>query len=107
MIQGSGCKGGSGLAISAAAVLACSTLVLSSVSGIVKNCGAWGSIAPPITVDIMVVLLVHAKISLKPRNNKLNPATATDRRRRMAWVRLHKQGRRHYGSSSFVHHDRA
>jgi len=23
----------------------------------VKNCGAWGSMAPPITVDIMVVLL--------------------------------------------------
>jgi hypothetical protein len=28
---------------------------LSSVSGMVKNCGAWGSIAPPTTVDIMTV----------------------------------------------------
>jgi hypothetical protein len=29
---------------------------LSSVSGIVKNWGACGSIAPPMTVDFMVVL---------------------------------------------------
>jgi hypothetical protein len=49
------------------------------VSGIVKNWGAWGSMAPPTTVDIMVVLLgsapfaVHghtAKISRDRRNNK-------------------------------------
>src|SRR5262249_58203651 len=31
--------------------------VLSSVSGMVKNWGACGSMAPPITVDIMIVLL--------------------------------------------------
>jgi hypothetical protein len=30
---------------------------LGSVSGWVKNCGACGSMAPPITVDIMIVLL--------------------------------------------------
>src|SRR5262249_25083272 len=40
--------------ISAATLRTFSTLALSSVSGIVKNWGAWGSIAPPITVDCMV-----------------------------------------------------
>jgi hypothetical protein len=36
---------------------------LSSVSGMVKNCGAWGSMAPPITVDIMVDLLRRKAIA--------------------------------------------
>jgi hypothetical protein len=49
----------------------------------VKNCGAWGSIAPPITVDIMVVLPVLAKISPKGRDNK-----PTQRPQRI--VRLHR-----------------
>jgi hypothetical protein len=30
----------------------------SSVCGMVKNCGAWGSIAPPMTVDRMAYLLL-------------------------------------------------
>src|ERR1700731_444931 len=54
MIQRSGSSARSRSPISAATVRTRSTLVLSSVSGIVKNCGAWGSIAPPITLDIMV-----------------------------------------------------
>ena len=43
------------LPMSAATSRTCATTALSSVSGMVKNCGAWGSMAPPITVDIMVV----------------------------------------------------
>ena len=39
------------LPISCATSLTRATVALSSVSGIVKNCGAWGSIAPPITLD--------------------------------------------------------
>jgi hypothetical protein len=35
---------------------------LSSVSGMVKNWGAWGSMAPPMTVDIMVVLLRRSRL---------------------------------------------
>ena len=37
--------------ISAAVAFTRPTVSRSSVSGIVKNCGAWGSIAPPITVE--------------------------------------------------------
>jgi len=36
---------------------------LSSVSGMVKNWGACGSIAPPITVDIMIALLCRNHIA--------------------------------------------
>ena len=57
MIQRSGLSARSFLPMSAATSRTCSTFFLSSVSGMVKNCGACGSIAPPITVDIMVVLL--------------------------------------------------
>src|SRR5262245_64717100 len=53
MIQRSGLSARSLLPISAATARTCSTFVLSSVSGMVKNWGAWGSMAPPITVDIM------------------------------------------------------
>jgi hypothetical protein len=35
----------------------------------VKNCGAWGSIAPPMTVDIMACLL-GKKVSRAENNNK-------------------------------------
>jgi len=45
----------------------------------VKNWGAGGSIAPPITVDIMVVLPVGAKISPKRGNNKLTAAVPHQR----------------------------
>src|SRR6266700_2864354 len=55
MIQRSGLSARSFSPMSAATARTCSTLVLSSVSGMVKNWGAWGSIAPPITVDIMAV----------------------------------------------------
>src|ERR1700722_8956172 len=55
MIQRSGSSARSRAPISAATARTRSTLVLSSVSGSVKNCGAWGSIAPPTTVDIMIV----------------------------------------------------
>jgi hypothetical protein len=53
----------------AAIARTCSTLALSSVSGIVKNWGAWGSMAPPMTVDFMVHLLA-ATVAPKPRPNK-------------------------------------
>src|SRR5271168_2676871 len=43
--------------ISCATSLTFATVVGSSVSGIVKNCGAWGSIAPPITLDSIAPLL--------------------------------------------------
>ena len=43
------------------------TTFLSSVSGMVKNCGACGSIAPPITVDIMAFLLVRRAIGADAR----------------------------------------
>src|SRR3989442_15852487 len=79
MIQRSGSSARSFLPMSAATARTCSTLVLSSVSGIVKNWGAWGSIAPPITVDIMVVLPVGAKISPKWANNKLTVAVPHQR----------------------------
>ena len=42
--------------ISCATSLTFATVVGSSVSGIVKNCGAWGSIAPPITFDSIAPL---------------------------------------------------
>ena len=45
--------------MSAATSRTCATRSLSSVSGMVKNCGAWGSIAPPMTVDRMAHLLSH------------------------------------------------
>src|SRR6516165_3187292 len=78
MIQRSGRSARSLLPTSAATARTCSTFFLSSVSGIVKNCGAWGSMAPPITVDIMVVLLGPSarrpislsKISPPHRGNK-------------------------------------
>src|SRR5579864_4384147 len=57
MIHRSGSSARSRLPTSAATSRTWATSALSSVSGMVKNCGAWGSMAPPITVDIMVVLL--------------------------------------------------
>src|SRR5947207_1769445 len=56
MIQRSGLSARSRLPISAATSLTCSMFFLSSVSGMVKNCGAWGSMAPPMTVDLMAGL---------------------------------------------------
>src|SRR6516165_12469869 len=61
MIQRSGSSARSFLPISAATSRTCSTTFLSSVSGMVKNWGAWGSMAPPITVDIMVFLLDRSR----------------------------------------------
>src|SRR6202044_1903178 len=57
MIQRSGSSARSLLPTSAATSRTWATSALSSVSGMVKNCGAWGSMAPPITADIMVGLL--------------------------------------------------
>src|SRR5712691_8586941 len=57
MIQRSGSSALSLLPRSAATSRTCATSFLSSVSGMVKNWGACGSIAPPITVDIMAFLL--------------------------------------------------
>src|SRR3979411_442763 len=53
MIHRSGLSARSFLPMSAATSRTCSTFFLSSVSGMVKNWGAWGSMAPPITVDII------------------------------------------------------
>jgi len=41
----------------------CATTALSSVSGIVKNCSACGSMAPPITVDMVALLLCRKNIA--------------------------------------------
>src|SRR5215472_18119632 len=57
MIQRSGLSSRSLRPMSAATSQTFATTALSSVSGMVKNCGAWGSMAPPITVDIMAFLL--------------------------------------------------
>ena len=43
--------------ISRATARTFSTFALSSVSGMVKNCGAWGNIAPPMTVETIALLL--------------------------------------------------
>src|SRR5947209_13156613 len=56
MIQRSGSSTRRRLPISAATSRTCATSALSSVSGIVKNWGACGSMAPPITVDSMALL---------------------------------------------------
>src|SRR5215211_1609463 len=53
MIQRSGLSARNFSPISAATSRTCWTTFLSSVSGMVKNCGACGSIAPPTTVDII------------------------------------------------------
>src|ERR1700749_2681802 len=62
-----------------------STFALSSVSGMVKNCGAWGSIAPPITVEIIVSLLASARgrfSRIAPRGaTASHPGDFVDRRR--------------------------
>src|SRR3954447_24482721 len=69
MIQRSGSSARSFAPISAATARTCSTLALSSVSGIVKNWGAWGSMAPPTTVDLIDDLLA-ANVTPNPRWNK-------------------------------------
>src|SRR5262245_54954 len=74
MIQRSGLSARSRRPTSAATARTCSTLALSSVSGMVKNCGAWGSIAPPMTVDIMAPLLV-----CRERYRSNGPPTSTRR----------------------------
>src|SRR5215210_188380 len=53
MIQRSGLSARNFSPISAATSRTCWTTFLSSVSGMVKNCGACGSIAPPTIVDII------------------------------------------------------
>src|ERR1700722_16850048 len=63
MIHRSGLSARSLSPTSAATSRTWATNALSSVSGIVKNCGAWGSMAPPITVDIMVDLLCRETIA--------------------------------------------
>jgi hypothetical protein len=55
--------------ISAATSRTCATSVLSSVSGMVKNCGACGSMAPPTTVDI-ITSSFDTKILVAESNNK-------------------------------------
>src|SRR5438874_1093613 len=55
MIQRSGSSARKRLPMSAATSRTWATSFLSSVSGIVKNWGACGSMAPPITVDSMAV----------------------------------------------------
>jgi hypothetical protein len=62
IIQRSGLSARSRRPISAATSRTCVTTALSSVSGMVKNCGACGSMAPPITVDIMAFLLCRKNI---------------------------------------------
>src|SRR5580704_17587671 len=57
MIQRSGFIALSLSPISRATARTRSTFALSSVSGMVKNCGAWGNIAPPMTVETMALLL--------------------------------------------------
>src|SRR5271156_4092084 len=57
MIQRSGFIALSLSPISRATARTFSAFALSSVSGMVKNCGAWGSIAPPMTVETMALLL--------------------------------------------------
>ena len=66
MIQRSGLSARSLFPTSAATCRTCSTVALSSVSGIVKNWGAWGSMAPPITVDVMITLLSDRTLSPLP-----------------------------------------
>src|SRR5262249_45103795 len=67
MIQRSGLSARSRSPISAATARTCSTFALSSVSGMVKNCGACGSMAPPTTVEIINPLLGSLKsIALGP-----------------------------------------
>src|SRR6516162_11795719 len=63
MIQRLGLSARNRRPISAATSRTCATTVLSSVSGMVKNCGACGSMAPPITVDIMASLLCRKNIA--------------------------------------------
>jgi hypothetical protein len=63
MIQRSGSSARSRLPMSAATSRTWATSALSSVSGMVKNCGACGSMAPPMTVDIMVGLLFRKNIA--------------------------------------------
>src|SRR5579863_9324583 len=63
MIHRSGSSASSLLPTSAATARTCATSALSSVSGMVKNCGACGSMAPPITVDIMANLLCRKAIA--------------------------------------------
>src|SRR5882724_67595 len=70
MIQRSGSSMRRRLPMSAAISRTCATSFLSSVSGIVKNWGACGSMAPPITVDSMAVLPVGANVSSNRANNK-------------------------------------
>src|SRR5436853_544455 len=53
--------------ISFATALTRSTVARSSVSGIVKNCGACGSIAPPITLDCTRYLLSRGRIAATSR----------------------------------------
>src|SRR6478735_11916188 len=63
MIQRSGLSARSRSPMSAATSRTRSTTFLSSVSGIVKNCGAWGSMAPPTTVEFMDFSLARESIA--------------------------------------------
>src|SRR5262245_47000961 len=71
MIQRSGLSARSRLPMSAATSRTFATTALSSVSGRVKNWGACGSIAPPITVDCMAAPWLGEKVSPKWRSHKL------------------------------------
>src|SRR5215472_19195073 len=69
MIHRSGLSARSLLPMSAATSRTCATTALSSVSGMVKNWGACGSMAPPTTVDIIGLLLDLGAASAGARHN--------------------------------------
>src|SRR5215471_7122601 len=64
MIHSSGISARKRLPMSAATSRTRAMTALSSVSGMVKNWGACGSMAPPITVEIMIVLLCRKQYRL-------------------------------------------
>ena len=70
MIQRSGFSAFSFAPMSAATARTRATVALSSVSGMVKNCGACGSSAPPTTVEIMVFSLSLRRTAAKLSANR-------------------------------------
>src|SRR5215813_3719302 len=81
MIQRSGLSARSRSPMSAATARTCSTFALSSVSGMVKNCGACGSIAPPMTVDVMAPLLMRQNYRPKGATTSITTFTGVSRAR--------------------------
>src|SRR3954453_18713109 len=94
MIQRSGLSARSRSPISAATSRTRSTTFLSSVSGIVKNCGAWGSIAPPTMVEFMDFSLAGESIAQSAGQQAEEPLG-------VQIVVLHRRRRRRYARPQF------